>query len=159
MSLNILPEHMSGPGYPGLGFKGVPTVKQVNLYMRHHFAGLWRGNGPSSPFKRYYKYIHTKHARRILWEASDAHDAGYWVLRLPGSPFHNVSKKNWDIMYRDYIRANGHPIIAAYQYRTLRIAGYLKAWRPNGKRMQELGYISLSKWQEIKQVKLQQLET
>ena len=106
-------------------------------------------NGPSSPFRWMYPVIYTKHARQTLNLAAYAHDAGYWMLRLEGSPFASVERKSWDMMYRNFIRSEGHSWIAGRQYRALRVFGG-KAWKKNGRWMSELGYVNMHIWAMIK---------
>lgn len=129
----------------------VPDVHSVTVYLKTHWADIFQQNGPSSPFRPVYPLIYPRdsHVRKIMWEASFIHDGGYWILRLPGSPYEHVTRKEWDQAYRNHIRDNGHPIVAAMHYRALRAMGGL-AWQRNWRRMVELGYEDLEAWAAIK---------
>lgn len=106
----------------------VPTVKEINSMLPVFFLD----NGPSSPFRGLHKVLYGKHGIDILGEAARAHDAGYSVLRLFGSGYDKVTRKEWDQMYRNHIAANGHPVAARIQYIGLRMGGgaaWKKIWR------------------------------
>lgn len=129
----------------------VPRVQDVTYYVKTHFGDLFKQNGPSSPFRPVYPCLYPKnsHVRKIMWQASFAHDAAFWILRLPGSPYAHVTREAWNRMYYNHIKESGHPIVAWIHYQGLKI-GSKVAWKRSWKKMQELGYVDLETWAAIK---------
>jgi len=98
-------------------------------------------NGASSPFRFAWGLVYNDKTRRDIDEASYPHDYGYTFARLPGSMFADMTRKDWDLVYRGYLIDLGHPRVAALHYRALRLFGG-RAWRRNAKLMREWGCYS-----------------
>ena len=100
-----------------------PSVEEILLILPECFVD----NGPSSPFRFLHKFLYGSHGVKVLGIAARSHDAGYSILRLPGSGYEFVTRHQWDVMYRNYIWANQHEFAAIIEYRGLRLGGGV-AW-------------------------------
>jgi hypothetical protein len=125
-----------------------PTVKEILNMIPDCFVD----NGPSDPFRFAHRLLYKAHGVAVLSRAARAHDAGYSILRLLGSGYERVTRKQWDSMYRNYIRANGHPIAAWFQFQGLRIGGR-PAWKKLA-RLMSRNYLSFEEYLVYKQTEL-----
>ena len=149
---------ISGAGVPD--WKEVTEFVHVNyddIFFRvDHHKGIEKlegWDGPSDPLRFLYPLFYSKKTRIILDEASYSHDAGYFMLRLPGSPYVDVRRAGWDTMYRNGIRdmgrtrkAFGARVVAhRFHHRGLIWFGG-KGWKSNARIMEARGYTSIGVW-------------
>ena len=96
-------------------------------------------NGCSSPFRRLHGILYPDDALHAIGIAARMHDAGFSVMRLPGSGFERHDRAAWNLAYRDCLRDQAHPRIAAIQYAGL-VIGSAGPWRASWREMQRLGW-------------------
>lgn len=94
-------------------------------------------NGASSPFRFLYPVIYSRKLRRLIYENSYLHDAGYTIFQLPGSPWFHLTRDQWDLIYRQKYRDEGYRKVAWAHYTTLRRYGQ-GAWDKNRAIMERL---------------------
>jgi len=114
-----------------VGAVSVPDWRKVLQAIPPDF----RDNGVSSPFAPLYGFLYWGGKRRAdMAKAARIHDFGYLPARLPGSGYEDVTRPEWDQMYRQCLLDNDHPTIARMHIRGLKLAGG-RAWRKNRRLM------------------------
>lgn len=104
-------------------------------------------NGASSPFRSFYSLLYSDETLRLIERASRIHDFGYNPVRLLGAPFKYITRKQWDLMYRQIYLDNGKYFVAIVHYRAVRLGGQ-SAWNRNREIMTKK-YGTYQNWLEV----------
>ena len=109
----------------------IPDWREVSKTVPPEFVD----NGSTVPLWRVWALVLKRLVFVFMDEAGRLHDYGYGPGRLPGSPWADVTREEWDQMYRQCLDDHGCRKLGGLHYFFLRRCGE-PAWRHNWVQMQ-----------------------